>query len=187
MMDYIKVYENVLPDDICKHIIQKFELLKQQQEDTILEDHRSFKEINLNKHDDWKNEIGLLVSVFQKYLGKYREDNNIDINVWPDSYGLEQIRMKRYVPNGIDEFRFHADVMDHESAKRFLVAFFYLNDVEEGGETGFKYNRNQESLLKVKPETGKLLMFPPFWTHPHIGYPPISGTKYIIGTYLHYL
>ncbi len=77
--------------------------------------------------------------------------------------------------------------MDHESAKRFLVAFFYLNDVEEGGETGFKYNRNQEPLLKVKPETGKLLMFPPFWTHPHIGYPPISGTKYIIGTYLHYL
>ena len=39
---------------ICKQIIEKFEINKDQQEETILKGHRSFKEIQLNKHEDWK-------------------------------------------------------------------------------------------------------------------------------------
>ena len=43
--------------------------------------------------------------------------------------------MKRYEPNGVDEFHDH-DVGNHESAKRFLVFFLYLNE-PQGGETDF--------------------------------------------------
>ena len=45
---------NVLAPEICKQIIEKFEINKDQQEETILKGHRSFKEIQLNKHEDWK-------------------------------------------------------------------------------------------------------------------------------------
>ena len=37
--------------DICKQIIEKFEINKDQQEETILKGHRSFKEIQLNKEE----------------------------------------------------------------------------------------------------------------------------------------
>ena len=60
------------------------------------------------------------------------------------------------------------------------TVFFYLSDVEEGGETSIpRYN------IKCKPKAGRLLMFPPYWTHPHQGEKVIKGTKYIMMTYLH--
>jgi len=164
-MNYIKTYDNVLPKDICGKIIDKFEKQSSHHVNTVLE----------------------LVPIMQTYIEKYKRDNDIDEKIWPAKYGFEQIRMKRYLPNDVDEFQFHVDVTDHSSARRFLVYFFYLNDVQEGGETGFQYNRSLSIEQKIKPEAGKLLMFPPMWTHPHIGFKPISEPKYIIGSYLHYL
>ena len=35
------------------------------------------------------------------------------------------------MPNDIDEFNDHVDVGNHESAKRFLAFFFYLNDTDD--------------------------------------------------------
>jgi prolyl 4-hydroxylase len=56
---------------------------------------------------------------------------------------------------------------------------WYLNGVEQGGETSFP-----QLEFAVKPETGRLLMFPPYWMYQHQGLPPISGDKYILSTYL---
>ena len=56
----------------------------------------------------------------------------------------------------------------------------YLSDVEEGGETNLPRQN-----IKSKPKAGRLLMFPPYWTHPHQGEKVIKGTKYILMTYLH--
>ena len=53
---------------------------------------------------------------------------------------------------------FHAEVASMESSNRYLVWLCYLNDVEEGGETEFLYQG-----LKIKPETGKMLIWPAQW------------------------
>ena len=90
--------------------------------------------------------------------------------------------MKKYVAEDDDRFDPHVDVGDHSSARRFLALFFYLNDVDEGGETWFT-----KMGIKVKPEAGRCLIFPPTWTYPHAGLPPLNTNKYIIGTYLHYI
>ena len=86
----------------------------------------------------------------------------------------------QYEVNGKDEFKEHVDVMDYASAKRFLVFFLYLND-NTGGLTDFP-----EYDTMIKPKAGKLLMFPPLWTHKHIGHKPLEQPKYIVGSYLHY-
>jgi hypothetical protein len=185
-MSYIKYYENVLPGRYCHEIIQKFEDNPQQQEKTYLKDHRSFTEININKHANWTQVMNKLLDTMQDYLGHYKKDFGIDDMSWPSQLGYEQFRIKRYLPGTEDEFKFHVDVQDYASARRFLVFFWYLNTVEEGGETCFQMNRQREIELKVQPQTGRLLMFPPMWTHPHVALPPISGPKYIIGGYLHY-
>ena len=64
-------------------------------------------------------------------------------------------------------------------ARRLVVAMVYLNDVEEGGETAF-YHQN----IKVKPEKGKMVIFPPYFTHMHKGMRPISNDKYICNFYM---
>lgn len=186
-MDYVTYYDNSMDKELCQEIIDRFEKNIDQQEDTILKGHRSFKEINITKHENWKDINDKLLDMMQFNLGKYMAQFNIDSKAWPEQVGYEMFRMKRYLPNDEDEFSFHVDVQDYATARRFLVYFFYLNDVEEGGETAFQYNRNEKIILKVKPVAGRLLMFPPLWTHPHIGMKPISGPKYIIGGYLHYV
>jgi hypothetical protein len=61
--------------------------------------------------------------------------------------------------------------------------FTYLNDVEEGGETEFE----SEFGFTVKPKQGRMVVFPPMWMFPHRGKQPISNSKYILSTYLHYV
>jgi hypothetical protein len=188
MMDYIATYENVLPKQLCGEIIELFELHTEQHEQTLLDGHRSFTEINITKDVSvWTDVQEHLLNSAQQYLGDYMNKFQIDKKSWPESLGYEQFRMKRYMPNDKDEFAFHVDVGDYASARRFLVFFWYLNDVEEGGATAFRRNQQLPIEQKVQPKAGRLLIFPPLWTHPHIGMRPISGPKYIIGSYLHYV
>jgi hypothetical protein len=58
---------------------------------------------------------------------------------------------------------------------RLLTFIWYLNTVENGGETEFFNGR-----IKIKPEKGKLLLFPSTWTYNHKGNIPISSDKYIV-------
>lgn len=79
-----------------------------------------------------------------------------------------------------DYFHWHVDGGSHDFADRQLVAIWYLNDVPgPGGETEFKHQR-----LTVKPEAGKLILFPPFWTHEHRGVRLEAGVKYIATTWI---
>ncbi len=59
--------------------------------------------------------------------------------------------------------------------------FWYLNDVECGGETAFR-----ELGVRVQPRRGRLVMFPPFWMYRHAGPRPDSGLKYIVSTYMRF-
>ena len=90
--------------------------------------------------------------------------------------------------NDHDRFDAHVDVLNYETARRFLTFFIYLNDVDEGGETSF-VNLNKEGTyipLSVNPKRGRLLMFPPMWPWYHAGLKPLSGKKYLIQSYCHY-
>jgi len=140
-MQYISYWDDVLTKEQCSMIIDRFEKNVDQQEDTLLEGHRHFKELNITEHlDDWSDVQDFLLDKMQEYLAKYKTIFGLDENVWPKDLGFEQFRIKKYEPNDKDEFAFHVDVGNHASARRFLVFFWYLNDVEEGGETTFQKN-----------------------------------------------
>ena len=51
----------------------------------------------------------------------------------------------------------------------------YLNDIEDGGETEFLYQK-----IKVKPRKGLTLIWPVDWTHTHRGIVSPSQEKTII-------
>ena len=69
----------------------------------------------------------------------------------------------------------HFENSSRQNSNRLLNFIFYLNDVEEGGETEFLYFPK-----RVKAQTGKLILFPCSFTHTHRGNPPISNEKYIL-------
>lgn len=176
---YVKIYENVLQPANCKALIEMFEKSKEDHIVRNIGDYIKFTEINFSKHPRWNSIIKSLLDVFSEYHKRYAKDFDIDFLQFPEEYGFEEFRMKRYFPNDNDEFKLHVDVNDGESSKRYLSYLLYLNDVEEGGETTF--GKNDE--LVIKPKAGNLLMFPPLWTYLHTGKKPISGNKYILTTY----
>lgn len=88
-------------------------------------------------------------------------------------YALQRTQAGEY-------YHWHIDGGSHEFSQRQLVAIWYLNDVPgPGGATEFKSQN-----IKVRPEQGKLLLFPPFWTHEHRGGILESGVKYIATTWV---
>jgi len=77
-------------------------------------------------------------------------------------------------------FHWHVDSGSHSFADRQLVAIWYLNDVPgPGGETEFKHQD-----IRITPQAGKLIVFPPFWTHEHRGVTLEKGIKYIATTWV---
>lgn len=61
-----------------------------------------------------------------------------------------------------------------EALHRVVFYMFYLNDVDEGGETEFFYQERT-----VKPRKGSMVIAPAGFTHSHRGNMPISHHKYI--------
>ena len=77
-------------------------------------------------------------------------------------------------------YHWHIDGGSHSFSQRQLVAIWYLNDVDgPGGETEFRAQG-----IKVTPRQGKLILFPPFWTHEHRGVTLEAGVKYIATTWV---
>ena len=184
MDNYIRVYQDVIDKTFCENIIEKFESLKNQHY-SWPEDKPLFTQINFAKKFDfeveWKEESQILLTLFTEYLEKYREDCKIQKNQWPVTYSLEPIRMKRYLPNDSDEFPPHVDVDTTKNLSRFLVFFLYL-PTNKKGDTLFP---NAPFVSPCKQ--GSLLIFPPMWPWLHQGCKPIESSKYIIGSYLHYV
>ena len=159
-MNYVKLYENVAPRDWCEAQIDLFE------DDT--EQH----EIQDNGNSETLTQINMLHSPDTRW-------RTIDSFQWPTAMGFEPPKVKRYRPGVNESFPAHVDVLDKFTMNRFLVCFLYLNTVEVGGET-------EIFEKKFAAKQGSMLLFPPMWTHPHIGHSPVSGPKYIIGGYLTY-
>lgn len=62
---------------------------------------------------------------------------------------------------------------------RTLLWMVYLNDVTEGGETDFYYQRRS-----VQPRAGRMVIAPAYFTHTHRGRVPVSGDKYIVTSWV---
>jgi hypothetical protein len=92
-----------------------------------------------------------------------------------ETLNLNTLMIQQYKSNK-GRYIYHNDfaVDTKLSRYRVLTYIWYLNDVNEGGETIIWDNH------KIKPTTGKLLLFPATWTYPHSGLMPISNDKYII-------
>ena len=182
--DYVKVIDNSLSLDVCKKLIDLYHNPISEDKKIHFQRNQSPNYTLLNFTENIKMDTSLhrecelaALDAIKKYKAEVR-----DASWWPSVYGFEQFRIKYYRNNDDDMFKTHVDSATFSSSKRFLLFFWYLNDVDEGGETTI------DNLgIKIKPKTGRLVMFPPYWMYPHTGLKPVSGPKYLLSTYLHFI
>lgn len=191
-MELIKVFDNVLDNSMCNHIINIYENNPNCQKSGITSggynpNTKLTTDIsisNLIHIDFWKIIDDILNSTLNKHIHKYFEYTsslNKHYTIFEDLQDTGFLMQKYNKNNGF--FNYHHDFSTIYENKqvycRTLVYIFYLNDVDEGGETIIWDD------YKIKPKAGSLLFFPATWTYPHKGNMPISHDKYIITGWLY--
>ena len=192
LADCIMVVDGVVSKEMASEMIDKFEAVNIGDEKRVSQmewdkDYRQFTELNLTAHKDFVDIHNALIDRQCEVYNEYRKRAAGDFLLPIEGCGFEGIRMKKYAPNDYDQFGWHADVGDVRSARRSLAMFTYLNDVEEGGETLFDVGLPDGKFLTIIPKCGRMVIFPPMWMFPHKGNKPVSGPKYIVSQYTHYL
>ncbi|VAW82636.1 2OG-Fe(II) oxygenase [hydrothermal vent metagenome] len=177
------IYEqhNALSAELCQQAIDRFEQAEDEQYEgrigqTINKD-RSIKkttDLVVSGKPHWKDIDRALFRSLGRAILEFRETYPYFKGPFKDmGYGIQ-----RYHPG--EHYHWHIDGGSHDFSQRQLVALWYLNDVPgPGGETEFLFQD-----VCIKPEQGKLVLFPPFWTHEHRAVTLQKGVKYIATTWV---
>ena len=181
-LSFIYEIPHALPADVCREMVDRFELSTGQQYDGRLGQgqlrEQSIKrstDLRISGNDAWRDmdrtlfqSLGTALRILSSEFPFFAVNRFRDMG-----YQLQRTRAGEY-------YHWHVDGGPGEFSQRQLVAIWYLNDVEgEGGETEFALQG-----VKVSPERGKLVLFPPFWTHIHRGVTVERGVKYIATTWV---
>ena len=185
LLDFVHVVDDALPLPLCADLITTFDHAQGQPRHSVFEGVRDFHDLLINSDDAYRLMMptvwGHFMGLVQGYLSNLQiPPQQIDLS----KCGAEGFRIK-YYQQGVGQFLKHVDVGDHQSARRALAVFWYLNDVDEGGETVF-YNQQGDVIRTIKPKAGRAVLFPPMWMFPHAGLIPVSSGKYLLSGYLHY-
>jgi hypothetical protein len=191
--DFIGVFENTLRPETCDYYIKHFEKLKA----LGFSYKRSAKEKGkLHKSDESINLLGgdslsmLLLGIGGKndHTNHFHEIFWEKYNEYADTYSILRtypqhemlsIKVQKTLPT--EGYHIWHSENSAVNSPRVLAWMIYLNDVKEGGETEFLYQS-----VRVSPKKGTLVIWPAAFTHVHRGNPPLSGTKYIMTSWLEY-
>ena len=172
---------NALPDSFCEEVVRRFEASPQYQHrgriGQLQERDKSVKkttDLVVSGKEDWKDVDQVFFRCVAAALGEFRETFPYFKGPFKDlGYQVQRYRAGEY-------YHWHIDGGSHQFAQRQLVVLWYLNDVPgPGGETEFLYQG-----VSVRPERGKMVLFPPFWTHEHRAVQLQQGVKYIATTWV---
>ena len=181
-LSFIYEVERALAPDVCREAIRRFEAHPEQhyagrvgQAGREAESIKKSTDLRISGRDDWRDiDRALAQSLLARFNDLAREFPFFAANSFKDiGYNLQ-----RTLPG--ECYHWHVDGGAGEFSARQLVAIWYLNDVPgPGGETEFPL---QETV--IRPQEGKLLLFPPFWSHVHRGVVLGQGVKYIATTWI---
>lgn len=178
---FVMTFKNNLSKEFCQKLIDQYEEDKLGQYPGV-----TFKgfdpstkrttDMFISSRQNWSQYDQIIYKslheAIKEYLQKIPQEYRFK-DLWHKAYD-RGYQIQKYNKN--DGFYvWHNDYdVDPKGNFRILTFLWYLNDVEEGGETEFINGQ------KIKPEAGKLLLFPSTWMARHRGSVPISNNKYIM-------
>lgn len=180
LRDYIVVFENIIPEELCSEVLEEYENDKNwvntsvssglkrdvRRCDAIDMSNASIIQQNPEKRKSIDDKLFLCAGkAIDKYNDKFKR-----ANIQGDS-GYTLLRYQ--------EGEFYSEHTDHFlQAPRIVSCSFTLNDNFEGGEFGF-FNRE----LVYKPPKGSALMFPSNFLYPHEVIPVTKRVRYSVITW----
>jgi len=182
LSNFIGVYDDAIPTDLCALMIKDFEVNYGQQlafnrksvEHGMLIDDNA---IDYNSpgvpwvFSDNDTAAHLCIHLKRCFEHYTRECGGGFFGIEPTH--LNCVKLQRTNP-GQGYHVWHCEQGSRRSAHKFMFYIAYLNDVEEGGETEFLYQSQ-----RIVPKTGRVLLAPASFTHTHRGNPPLVGPKYV--------
>ena len=176
----IEEHRNLFPIDYCKQLIETFEQrasmqLTEHQTGFKNQDERIFMDMSNHNNmfhvdaDLCKFFYQTVVKTYEEKYGKKYDSLRAVVQHSPKGMSIQKTRPHQ------GYHAWHCECADLCTSSRVMAYTLYLNSVEEGGETEFLYQG-----VKIKPEPGKLVFFPAYYTHPHRGNPIYKGVKYIV-------
>tara|TARA_Y100001938_G_C7997970_1_gene383124 strand:+ start:283 stop:1002 length:720 start_codon:yes stop_codon:yes gene_type:complete len=184
--DFIYTKRNVLDRDFCLNLIEEYESDNRKEEvrigkflkyDPLVHDAKQLN-ISLPNHiSDYQKYDDLLCKVLGENINEYQQklaNTHKGTGLNPlDEYVDDGYLIKSYEPGGF--YTWHNDYnIDPIKGARVLTYIFYLNDIKSGGETEFIDG------TRIKPQTGKLILFPAVWPFSHRALPVKNRNKYIV-------
>lgn len=183
----IFLIHNVLDADTCKHLVQIAEAGQFQSAGIAIESIdntvRSNDIIRLGNKNPMASSTNQLILrrlaivkqfLFEEYGVKFPYAEPCSIL----RYQAQQF-YKRHVDNILLASRFQE--IEQGLPTRDISVVGYLNDNFKGGETYF-----DRQNVKAKPQTGAVLVFPSYFTHPHASLPIRQGVKYAFTCWLYH-
>jgi hypothetical protein len=181
-MSFIYEIENAIPGELCDEMIARFEAHPEQHHDGRIGEGRDIEnsikrstDLRISGREEWKDVDKVLFNSLGKALSQLSaEFPFFAVNRFRDmGYQLQRTREGEF-------YHWHIDGGPGEFSQRQLVAIWYLNDVPgPGGTTDFALQE-----ISVQPQRGKMVLFPPFWTHIHRNATLEKGVKYIATTWV---
>jgi len=186
--DFIGVYDNYITEEECNKAIKIYEdenkfnhtLNRLRGENISIlkkQDQQFFA--SPNNIDVWWEAVKPMMVNFDLAWNHYLKHTGGDDAYDGGPFHFTTLKIQKTLPTeGYHVWHIeHGKGLDYGS--RAFVFSIYLNDVEEGGETEF-LNFSQ----RIKPKTGRIVIWPAAFPYVHRGNPPLSGEKYILTSWM---
>jgi hypothetical protein len=186
--NFIGVYDNYITKQECNRAIQFFE---QQNKFNRTVNRIAFEQASiLNKQDQqyfagtenldvWWDTFRPMMVNFDIAWNHYIKSTGADEAYDGGPFHFTNMKLQKTLPTE----GYHVWHIEHNKGfsnePRCFVFSIYLNDVEEGGETEFLHFSK-----RVKPKTGRIVIWPAAFPYLHRGNPPLSGEKYILTSWM---
>ena len=170
-MEFIYTKNNSINKLLCKNLVSTFE----QTPDKYYGKYTT--EFRLEKDKRYEIYDKILFEELSKNFKEYKStiEDKVDIFSIEGEIRDNGFLFQKYIRNkGFCEF--HNDSYNEtKNCVRILTYIWFLNDISEGGEIEFG-----DKDLIIKPEVGKLIIFPSTWTYSYKQNYPTSNDKYMI-------
>jgi len=176
--NHIGVFHNFFPEKLLNAYINHFEKSKKQKltwkrQDPIKRKDDAIPMIfNMEElYIPYNNENFIKIffsECYKRYVDKYNLLSDLE------AHTIYEMKVQKTLPSEGYHI-WHTEAMRKDLANRIAVFSLYLNDVKDGGETEFLYQK-----VRFKPVKNTLIIWPAGYTHFHRGNPPLSGEKYIL-------
>ncbi|MEE9446922.1 MAG: 2OG-Fe(II) oxygenase [Arenicellales bacterium] len=181
---FIYVVDDAISAQDCASMVEKFEANEDQQyqgligsDQQLAQTVKKSTDLRISGREDWAQYDQLFFNSMKKAVKSISALHPFFAsNKFKDmGYNLQRTEAGEF-------YKWHIDAGAGELSQRVLVAIWYLNDVPgPGGATEFHHQN-----ISIQPKAGRMVLFPPFWTHLHQNSELTQGVKYIATTWLCY-